>query len=50
MTIAGVDWLRHYDRTVLGRDILGGVTAGAVVIPQSMAYATIAHLPVQVGL
>lgn len=27
-----------------------GVTAGAVVIPQAMAYATIADLPVQVGL
>nr|WP_281497363.1 SulP family inorganic anion transporter [Ornithinimicrobium sp. F0845] len=29
---------------------MGGLSAGAVVIPQAMAYATIAHLPVQVGL
>ena len=32
------------------RDALAGVTTAAVVIPQSMAYATIAGLPVQVGL
>ena len=34
----------------LSRDIVGGLSAGAVVIPQAMAYATIANLPVQVGL
>lgn len=34
----------------LGRDILAGLTAGAVVVPQAMAYATIADLPVEVGL
>ncbi len=31
-------------------DLLAGVTTAAVVIPQSMAYATIAGLPVEVGL
>ena len=50
MQIAAVGWLRHYDRAWLGRDIVGGITAGTVVVPQAMAYATIAHLPVQVGL
>ncbi|WP_431279277.1 SulP family inorganic anion transporter [Leifsonia poae] len=39
-----------YKRSWLGRDILAGVSAGAVVIPQAMAYATIANLPVQAGL
>lgn len=39
-----------YRREWLGADITAGVTAGAVVIPQAMAYATIANLPVQVGL
>jgi sulfate permease, SulP family len=34
----------------LRADIPAGVTAAAVVIPQAMAYATIAGLPVQVGL
>ncbi|MGW4928728.1 SulP family inorganic anion transporter [Agromyces sp. NPDC004153] len=34
----------------LGPDVLAGLSAGAVVIPQAMAYATIANLPVQLGL
>ena len=29
---------------------MAGLTAAAVVIPKAMAYATIAGLPVQVGL
>ena len=36
------EWLRA--------DVLAGLTAAAVVIPKAMAYATIAGLPVQVGL
>src|SRR6202162_1973618 len=36
------DWLRP--------DVIAGWTTAAVVIPQAMAYATIAGLPVQVGL
>ncbi|SDG62427.1 SulP family inorganic anion transporter [Microbacterium pygmaeum] len=39
-----------YRRAWLTPDIIGGVSAGAVVVPQAMAYATIANLPVQVGL
>src|SRR3954466_3567532 len=31
-------------------DILAGLTAAAVVVPKALAYATIAGLPVQVGL
>ena len=31
-------------------DLIAGLTAAAVVIPKAMAYATIAGLPVQVGL
>ena len=42
--------LSGYRTAWLGRDILAGLTAGAVVVPQAMAYATIANLPVQVGL
>lgn len=42
--------LAGYQRGWLGRDILAGVSAGAVVVPQAMAYATIANLPVEVGL
>lgn len=43
-------WLRAYRRAWLPKDLLAGLTAGAVVIPQAMAYATIADLPTQVGL
>ena len=42
--------LRPYDRASIRFDVLAGLTAGAVVIPQAMAYATIANLPVQAGL
>src|SRR5687768_1155191 len=31
-------------------DIVAGLTAAAVVVPKALAYATIAGLPVQVGL
>lgn len=42
--------LSGYRRAWIGRDLLAGLSAGAVVVPQAMAYATIANLPVQVGL
>lgn len=42
--------LRGYQRTWLRYDVIGGLSAGAVVIPQAMAYATIADLPVEIGL
>lgn len=44
------DWLASYRKDWLRPDIIAGVTAAAVVIPKSMAYATIAGLPVEVGL
>ena len=37
-------------RAPLGADVLAGLTAAAVVVPKAMAYATIAGLPLQVGL
>jgi SulP family sulfate permease len=36
--------------TTLRFDIVAGLTAAAVVLPKSMAYATVAGLPVAVGL
>ena len=39
-----------YHRRWIVRDVVAGLSAGAVVIPQAMAYATIANLPVQIGL
>jgi sulfate permease, SulP family len=44
------DWLISYHRDWFGPDIVAGLTAAAVVIPKSMAYASIASLPLQVGL
>ncbi len=39
-----------YERDWLRPDVVAGLTTAAVVIPKAMAYATIAGLPVQVGL
>lgn len=39
-----------YQRNWLRPDLIAGLTTAAVVIPKAMAYATIAGLPVQVGL
>lgn len=44
------DWLFQYQKDWLRLDLIAGLTAAAVVIPKAMAYATIAGLPVQVGL
>ena len=48
--IPSIQWLRSYPKEWLRPDIFAGLTAAAVVIPKAMAYATIAGLPVQVGL
>ncbi|MTW20600.1 SulP family inorganic anion transporter [Allochromatium palmeri] len=44
------DWLGDYPRGWLRLDLVAGLTTAAVVIPKAMAYATIAGLPVEVGL
>jgi high affinity sulfate transporter 1 len=48
--IPSVGWLSSYRKEWLRPDVMAGLTAAAVVIPKAMAYATIAGLPVQVGL
>jgi high affinity sulfate transporter 1 len=45
-----LSWLPRYQPAWLRFDLVAGLTAAAVVIPQAMAYAAIAGLPVQVGL
>ena len=42
--------LSGYQKQWLRADALAGVTTAAVVVPKSMAYASIAGLPVQAGL
>ena len=39
-----------YPRGWIRYDVVAGLAAGTVVIPQAMAYATIAGLPVEIGL
>jgi high affinity sulfate transporter 1 len=42
--------MREYRAQWLRPDLVAGLTAAAVVIPKSLAYATVAGLPVSVGL
>jgi SulP family sulfate permease len=48
--IPALTWLRTYQKQWLRMDVIAGLIAAAVVIPKAMAFATIAGLPVQVGL
>ena len=41
--------LRRYDRRWLWPDVVGGLTVGAMLLPQSMGYAELAGLPPQHG-
>lgn len=43
-------WLRGYKRAFFQRDLIGGLTVAAIVVPKAMACALIAGLPVEVGL
>jgi sulfate permease, SulP family len=45
-----LDWLGGYQKPWLRLDIVAGLTTAAVVVPKAMAYATVAGLPVEVGL
>ena len=44
------DWLGGYQKGWLRPDLVAGLTTAAVVVPKAMAYATVAGLPVEVGL
>ena len=44
------EWLPLYRRDWLRLDVVAGLTTAAVVLPKSMAYATVAGLPIQIGL
>jgi len=43
-------WLKDYDRSKLSKDFVAGLTVAVVLIPQGMAYATLAGLPPVYGL
>lgn len=50
MKLPVLEWLPRYDRRWLRRDVLAGLTVWALAVPESMAYAGIAGVPVQYGL
>ncbi|XP_015735194.1 sodium-independent sulfate anion transporter isoform X7 [Coturnix japonica] len=43
-------WLPRYSLTCLRLDVTAGITVGLTVVPQALAYAEVAGLPVQYGL
>ncbi|KAI9894529.1 MAG: Sulfate permease 2 [Vezdaea aestivalis] len=43
-------WILNYNLTWLAGDLVAGITVGAVVVPQSMAYAVLAQLSPEFGL
>jgi sulfate permease, SulP family len=43
-------WLPRYERRWLPADALAGLSVWALLVPQSLAYATLAGVPVQYGL
>jgi len=45
-----LNWITDYRKEWARFDVIAGLTTAAVVIPKAMAYATIAGLPVQIGL
>ena len=48
--IPALSWLADYRAAWLGSDIVAGVTLAAYAIPVSLAYASLAGLPPQVGI
>lgn len=45
-----IGWARRYDRADLRPDLAAGLTIGAMLVPQGMAYALLAGLPPEIGL
>ncbi len=47
--LPGLEQLRHYERGWLSVDLLAGLTVGAMLVPQGMAYAELADMPPVTG-
>ncbi|MBL4747180.1 MAG: solute carrier family 26 protein [Flavobacteriaceae bacterium] len=45
-----LDWLPSYKKSFLRKDLMAGFTIGVMLIPQAMAYASVAGLPPVYGL
>ncbi len=48
--LPAAQWLAEYRASWLGADVIAGVTLAAYAIPVSLAYATLAGLPPQIGI
>ncbi|HET9110132.1 MAG TPA: sulfate permease [Ktedonobacterales bacterium] len=48
--VPGLAWMRHYDRSWLGSDVVAGITIAAVILPVAMAYGRLAGLPPVAGI
>ncbi len=48
--VPALDSLRKYSAHTLYRDLMAGLTVATVAVPQAMAYAAIAGIPVKYGL
>lgn len=47
--IPGARWLRGYTTKYAAADLIAGITVGLTVLPQGLAYATLAGLEPQVS-
>lgn len=45
-----VEWLPRYSKVKFISDLIAGITVGLTMIPQSLAYASLADIPPQYGL
>ena len=48
--VPALDSLRRYSRHEARGDVVAGITVATVAVPQAMAYALVAGLPVEYGL
>ncbi|ORX93164.1 hypothetical protein K493DRAFT_181305, partial [Basidiobolus meristosporus CBS 931.73] len=45
-----VTWAPHYNKKWLIGDLIAGITIGILIVPQALAYAQLATVPLQYGL
>ena len=50
MFLPRLPWSRPYSRDEFRNDVFAGLTTAVMLVPQAMAYALLAGLPVEVGL
>lgn len=48
--VFSLEWLTRYKISMLPADLLAGMTLGAFTLPEAMAYAGLAGLPLEAGL